>query len=67
MSIRKYLVRQHYVVEVEVEAESREDARIAVMDAENIYTVTATFDTQAGGPSVTCADIDDEILEADYE
>jgi hypothetical protein len=55
-----YAVRQFYVVEVLVEAESAEDAKDFAMDYE--YTVDTSYLRFAGGPDIEPADIDDDII-----
>jgi hypothetical protein len=55
-----YSVRQFYVVEVLVEAESAEDAKDFVMDYE--YTASTSYLRFAGGPDIEPADIDDEVI-----
>jgi len=63
--MKTFTVVQYYRVELEVEADSFEDARAAAYEDANLYTVTATFDdpSKQGGPSVEAADMDTEVWE----
>jgi len=58
--MKTYSVRQFYVVEVLVEAESAEDAKDHAMDYE--YSVDTSYLRFAGGPAIEPADIDDEVV-----
>lgn len=62
LGIKSFVVRQYYVVEIEVKADTIADARDAIYDDDYEYDVTTKFVTQAGGPSVSRADIDDEVI-----
>ena len=55
-----YVIRQFYVVEVLVEADSAEEAKDYAMDYE--YTVEAQYARYPDGPEITPADIDDEVI-----
>ena len=55
-----YSVRQYFVVEVQVEADSAEEAKDCVGDYE--YNVSTSYLRFAGGPEITPADIDDEVI-----
>jgi len=63
--MKTFTVAQYYRVELEVQADSYEDARAAAYEDANLYTVTATFDdaSRQGGPNVEAADIDTEVWE----
>jgi hypothetical protein len=58
----KYLVRQFFVVEVEVEADDAHDAMELAGCHDTEYNLTAQFTQQDGGPEVGRAMIDDEVL-----
>ena len=58
----KYLVRQFFVVEVEVEADDAAHARELAGCHDTQYDLTAQFTEQAGGPEVGRAFIDDEVF-----
>ncbi len=58
----KYLVRQFFVVEVEVEADDAAHASELAGCHDTQYDLTAQFTEQAGGPEVGRAFIDDEVL-----
>ena len=58
----KYLVRQFFVVEVEVEAEDANHAKEIAGYYDTEYNLTAQFTQQDGGPEVGRAIIDDEVL-----
>jgi hypothetical protein len=58
----KYLVRQFFVVEVEVEADDASHAMELAGCHDTQYYLTATYTEQAGGPEVGRAMIDDEVL-----
>ena len=55
-----YVIRQFYVVEVLVEADSAEEAKDYAMDYE--YTVEAQYAKYPGGPEIMPTDIDDEVI-----
>jgi len=61
--MKNYVVRQYYVVEVEVEADSPEEAKEIAGWDEAAYSVTTSYDRHPGGPSITRADLDDEVVE----
>ena len=67
MKTKKYCVVQHYRVELEVEAESREEAREMITDDErNFYTITANMDkpdNEVQSLSVWASDMDTEVYE----
>lgn len=65
--MKKFIVVQHYRVEVEVEAVDAEQAREACIWDENAYTVTATFDRQPRSLYVEAADIDTEVYEVEEQ
>lgn len=58
----KYLVRQFFVVEVEVEAEDASHAVEIAGCHETEYEITTRFIEQEGGPCISRADIDNEVL-----
>lgn len=58
----KYLVRQFFVVEVEVEADDASYAKELAGCHDTEYTIVTQFTQQAGGPEVGRAFIDDEVL-----
>lgn len=60
----KFLVRQFYVVEVEVEAEDPSHAREIAGFHETAYEIETRFidSGQIGGPDIGRAAIDDEVL-----
>lgn len=58
----KYLVRQFFVVEVEVEAEDAAHAKEVAGCHETEYEVVTRFIEQDGGPDIGRADIEDEVL-----
>ena len=58
----KYLVRQFFVVEVEVEADDANHAMNLAGCHDTEYNLTAQFTQQDGGPEVGRAFIDDEVL-----
>lgn len=61
--MKQFAVRQYYVVEVIVEAESAEVAKSQAGFDQYNYDVTTRFTQQEGGPEVTAADLDDEVVE----
>jgi len=58
----KYLVRQFFVVEVEVEAENAAHAKEIAGYYDTEYNLTAQYTWQDGGPEVGRAMIDEEVL-----
>lgn len=58
----KYLVRQFFVVEVEVEAEDANHAKEIAGCHDTEYNIVTQYTEQAGGPEVGRAFIDDEVL-----
>jgi hypothetical protein len=58
----KYLVRQFFVVEVEVEADDSAHAKEIAGCHDTEYTIVTQFTQQAGGPEVGRCFIDDEVL-----
>lgn len=58
----KFLVRQFFVIEVEVEAEDAAHAKEVAGCHETAYKVVTIFIEQDGGPDIGRADIDDEVL-----
>jgi hypothetical protein len=58
----KYLVRQFFVVEVEVEADDANHAKEIAGCHDTEYNLTALYTEQDGGPDVGRAYIDDEVL-----
>ena len=60
----KYLVRQFFVVEVEVEADDPSHAREVAGFYETAYEITTRFIDldQMGGPSINRAGMEDEVL-----
>ncbi len=68
---KKYCVVQYYAVELEVEAESVEDARNMITDDDrNFYTITANMDNpdnDVKNLGVWSADMDTEVMEMEGE
>ena len=58
----KYLVRQFFVVEVEVEADDANHAKEIAGCHDTEYNLTAQYTQQDGGPEVGRAMIDEEVL-----
>lgn len=58
----KYLVRQFFVVEVEVEAEDAAHAKEVAGCHETEYEIVTRFMVQDGGPDIGRADVEDEVL-----
>lgn len=58
----KFLVRQFFVVEVEVEAEDSAHAKEVAGCHETEYEIVTRFIDQDGGPAIDRAGIDDEVL-----
>ena len=58
----KYLVRQFFVVEVEVEAEDAAHAKEVAGCHETEYEIVTRFMKQDGGPDIGRADVEDEVL-----
>jgi hypothetical protein len=58
----KFLVRQFFVVEVEVEAEDSAHAKEVAGCHETEYEIVTRFIEQDGGPAIDRAGIDDEVL-----
>jgi len=58
----KFLVRQFYVVEVEVEAEDAAHAKEVAGCHETEYEIVTRFMEQDGGPDIGRADVEDEVL-----
>jgi hypothetical protein len=58
----KYLVRQFFVVEVEVEAEDAAHAKEIAGYYDTEYNIVTQYTEQDGGPEVGRAFIDDEVL-----
>ena len=63
----KFLVRQFYVVEVEVEADDAAHAKEVAGCHETQYEIVTRFTEQDGGPDVDRASIDDEVFELDND
>jgi hypothetical protein len=62
LGTKSFVVRQYYVVELEVKADNIGDARDAIYDDDYEYNVTTQFVSQAGGPQIVRAEIDDEVI-----
>ena len=58
----KYLVRQFFVVEVEVEADDPSHAREVAGFHETEYEIVTRFIEQGGGPDISRAGMEDEVL-----
>ena len=58
-----YIVRQYYVVEIEVEADSKHEAMELAGTGDTEYNVTTAFVDGSGGPSIDW--IDEEVYEID--
>ena len=58
----KFLVRQFFVVEVEVEAEDAAHAKEVAGCHETQYEIVTRSTEQDGGPDIDRAGIDDEVL-----
>ena len=63
-----YIVRQYYVVEIEVEADSEHDALELAGTGQSEYNVTTEYVHGFGGPSINSTWIgceDEEVYEVD--
>jgi hypothetical protein len=63
-----YIVRQYYVVEIEVEADSKHEAMELAGTGNTEYNVTTAFVDGSGGPSIDSTWIgceDEEVYEVD--
>jgi hypothetical protein len=58
----KYLVRQFFVAELEVEADDAAHAKEIAGCHDTEYTIVTQFTQQAGGPEVGRCFIDDEVF-----
>ena len=65
-----YIVRQYFVVEIEVEADSKHEAMELAGTGESEYNITTEYVHGAGGPSIDSTWIgceDEEVYEIDSE
>jgi hypothetical protein len=63
---KTYIVRQFYVVEVELKAANKAEARDLALDDDYEYDVTTHFISQPGGPAIFPDDYrDTEVIELD--
>lgn len=63
-----YIVREYYVVEIEVEADSKREALELAGTGQSEYYVTTEYVHGAGGPPIQCTWIgceDEEVYEVD--
>ena len=63
-----YIVRQYFVVEIEVEAESKREAMELAGTGESEYNITTEYVYGSGGPSINSTWIgceDEEVTEID--
>lgn len=59
-----YIVRQYFVVELEVEADSKREAMELAGTGESEYNITTEYVYGAGGPSIEFCE-DEEVYEVD--